>query len=75
MTTIGERLLAVQARIAAAAQVAGRDPAAVSLLAVSKTWPAAAVRAAAAAGQRAFGENYVQEGVDKVEALRDRGQG
>ena len=55
MTTIGERLLAVQARIAAAAQVAGRDPAAVSLLAVSKTWPAAAVRAAAAAGQRAFG--------------------
>ena len=71
MTTIGERLLAVQARIEAAAKVAGRDPAAVSLLAVSKTWPAAAVRAAAAAGQRAFGENYVQEGVDKVEALRD----
>ena len=73
MTTIGERLLAVQARIAAAAQVAGRDPAAVSLLAVSKTWPADVVRAAAAAGQRAFGENYVQEGVDKVEALRDLG--
>ena len=73
MTTIGERLLAVQARIAAAAQVAGRDPAAVALLAVSKTWPAAAVREAAAAGQRAFGENYVQEGVDKVEALRDLG--
>ena len=73
MTTIGERLLAVQARIAAAAKVAGRDPAAVSLLAVSKTWPADVVRAAAAAGQRAFGENYVQEGVDKVEALRDLG--
>ena len=71
MTTIGERLLAVRARIEAAARVAGRDPAAVSLLAVSKTWPAAAVRAAAAAGQRAFGENYVQEGVDKIEALRD----
>ena len=73
MTTIGERLLAVQARIEAAAKVAGRDPAAVSLLAVSKTWPADVVRAAAAAGQRAFGENYVQEGVDKVEALRDLG--
>ncbi|MFP5400618.1 MAG: YggS family pyridoxal phosphate-dependent enzyme [Gammaproteobacteria bacterium] len=71
MTTIGERLQAVYARIEAAARVAGRDPAAVSLLAVSKTWPAAAVREAAAAGQRAFGENYVQEGVDKIEALRD----
>lgn len=71
MTTIGERLQAVHARIEAAARVAGRDPAAVSLLAVSKTWPAAAVREAAAAGQRAFGENYVQEGVDKIEALRD----
>jgi hypothetical protein len=43
------------------------------LLAVSKTWPAAAVREAAAAGQRAFGENYVQEGVDKIEALRELG--
>lgn len=73
MTTIGERLLSVQARIKAAAQVAGRDPAAVTLLAVSKTWPADVVRAAAAAGQRAFGENYVQEGVDKAEALRALG--
>ena len=64
MTTIGERLGEVLARIEAAARAAGRDPSAVSLLAVSKTWPAAAVREAAAAGQRAFGENYVQEGVD-----------
>lgn len=71
MTIIGERLLAVQARIAAAAHAAGRDSSTVALLAVSKTWPADAVREAAAAGQRAFGENYVQEGVDKVEALRD----
>ena len=71
MTTIGERLGEVLARIEAAARAAGRDPSAVSLLAVSKTWPAAAVREAAAAGQRAFGENYVQEGVDKIEALRD----
>ena len=73
MTTIGERLGEVLARIEAAARAAGRDPSAVSLLAVSKTWPADVVRAAAAAGQRAFGENYVQEGVDKVEALRDLG--
>ena len=73
MTTIGERRGEVLARIEAAARAAGRDPSAVSLLAVSKTWPAAAVREAAAAGQRAFGENYVQEGVDKVEALHDLG--
>jgi pyridoxal phosphate enzyme (YggS family) len=70
MTTIQHRLHAVRARIEAAARAAGRDPAAVALLAVSKTWPAGAVREAAAAGQRAFGENYVQEGVDKIEALR-----
>lgn len=70
MTTIGERLLAVRARVEAAAQASGRDPAGILLLAVSKTWPADAVRAAAAAGQRAFGENYVQEGVDKATALR-----
>ncbi len=43
------------------------------LLAVSKTWPADSVREAAAAGQRAFGENYVQEGVAKVEALAGLG--
>jgi hypothetical protein len=42
-------------------------------MAVSKTWPAEAVREAAEAGQRVFGENYVQEGVDKVEALRGMG--
>lgn len=73
MTTIADRLHAVQARIAAAARAAERDPASVQLLAVSKTWPADAVRDAAAAGQRAFGENYVQEGVNKVEALRELG--
>lgn len=60
-------------RIAGAAVAAGRDPAEVRLLAVSKTWPAESVREAAAAGQRAFGENYVQEGVAKVEALADLG--
>lgn len=71
MTTISDRLQAVQARVANAAIAAGRVPASVQLLAVSKTWPAQAVREAAGAGQPAFGENYVQEGVDKVEALRD----
>ena len=70
MTTIADRLRVVEQRIAAAARAAGRDPAAVSLLAVSKTWGPDAVREAVAAGQRAFGENYVQEGADKVEALR-----
>jgi hypothetical protein len=55
--------------VAAAAEAAGRDPAAIGLLAVSKTWPAEAVREAAAAGQRAFGENYVQEGATKAAAL------
>ena len=73
MTTISDRLGRVQQRIAAAARAAGRDPATVSLLAVSKTWGLDAVREAAAAGQRAFGENYVQEGVGKVEALRAMG--
>ncbi|MCK2126930.1 YggS family pyridoxal phosphate-dependent enzyme [Thauera aromatica] len=73
MTSIAQRLQAVRARLAAAAAAAGRAPDEVVLLAVSKTWPAEAVREAAAAGQRAFGENYVQEGVAKVEALRGLG--
>lgn len=71
MTSISANLQAVASRIAAAAEAAGRDPGSIRLLAVSKTKPAADVRAAALAGQRAFGENYVQEGVDKIEALRD----
>ncbi|ATE62345.1 YggS family pyridoxal phosphate-dependent enzyme [Thauera sinica] len=69
MTLITANLQAVRGRIVRAAQAAGRDPASVALLAVSKTWPAGAVREAAAAGQRAFGENYVQEGADKAAAL------
>ena len=69
MTPISANLQAVHARIAAAARAAGRDEKDVSLLAVSKTWPATHVREAAAAGQRAFGENYVQEGVAKVAEL------
>jgi len=71
MTDIARHLAAVQQRIAAAARNAGRDPHAVQLLAVSKTFPAEAVRAAYAAGQRAFGENYVQEAIAKLDALAD----
>ena len=71
MTPIPANLQAVHARIAAACKAVGRAPQEARLLAVSKTWPAADVRAAAACGQRAFGENYVQEGVAKMEALAD----
>ena len=60
------RLRAVQQRIANAARTCGRAADAVSLLAVSKTFPIEAVDAIAAAGQRAFGENYAQEGVEKA---------
>ncbi|HEX4927384.1 MAG TPA: YggS family pyridoxal phosphate-dependent enzyme [Burkholderiales bacterium] len=70
MATILENLQAVKARIARAAQAARRDPETVTLLAVSKTHAASCVREAAAAGQRAFGENYVQEALQKMDALR-----
>jgi pyridoxal phosphate enzyme (YggS family) len=66
-----ERLESVRKRIVSAARDAGRDPATVRLLAVSKQHPAALVRAAAAAGQREFGENYVQEALPKLDALHD----
>lgn len=62
-------LRAVRARIDAAARQAGRAPDGVRLLAVSKTFPAAAVREMAACGQQVFGENYVQEALDKLAAL------
>jgi hypothetical protein len=69
--TVAERLAEVRARIDAAARAAGRDPAGVKLVAVSKTKSADAVREAYAAGQRAFGENYAQELAAKAEALGD----
>jgi pyridoxal phosphate enzyme (YggS family) len=69
--SVAERLRAVRERIAAAAAAAGRSPGEVRLLAVSKTQPSSAVREAYAAGQRDFGENYVQELLEKAEALRD----
>ena len=68
MATIAGNLQAIKARIAAASAAVGRDPASVTLLAVSKTHPAALLAEACAAGQRAFGENYVQEAVAKMEA-------
>ncbi|HEY3595914.1 MAG TPA: YggS family pyridoxal phosphate-dependent enzyme [Paraburkholderia sp.] len=71
MPTLTHNLDAVRQRIALAAQAAGRDPQSITLLAVSKTFPAEDVRAAHAAGQRAFGENYVQEALTKLDALAD----
>ena len=73
MTTISANLQAVHARIRDAAVKWEKNPTDISLLAVSKTWPAAAVREAAASGQKAFGENYVQEGVDKAAELASLG--
>lgn len=71
MTTIVNALQAVRQRIAVAAEAAGRPVAGIQLLAVSKTIPPAAVRQAYTAGQRAFGESYVQEAAGKVAALND----
>ena len=71
MTMIGDDLQQVKNRIVDACVTVGRDPAGVRLLAVSKTFGPEAVREAHAAGQSAFGENYVQEGLDKIEALAD----
>lgn len=69
--SIASNLAQVRARIERAAVAAGRDPAAVKLVAVSKTKGAELVREAHAAGQRAFGENYAQELAAKAEALAD----
>jgi len=67
--SVAENLAAVRERIARAARAAGRDPADVRLVAVSKTFPAAAVREAADAGQIDFGENRVQEAFGKMDEL------
>lgn len=71
MSSISEALRAQRERIARAAERAGRDPSAVRLIAVSKTKPASLIREAYEAGQRDFGENYVQELVRKAEELAD----
>jgi PLP dependent protein len=69
--TIADRLTGIRERIAAAARSAGRDPSSVLLVAVSKTFPIEAVREAYAAGQRDFGENRVQEGLQKIAVSTD----
>ena len=69
--SIAVRLAEVRARIDAAARGAGRDPSSVRLVAVSKTFPLESVRDAYAAGQRDFGENRVQEALEKIDASRD----
>ena len=71
MSTIADRLAGIRARIERAARSAGRDPASVTLVAVSKTFPLSSVREAYAAGQRVFGENRVQEALDKIAASPD----
>ena len=68
---ISDNLQGVRARIQAACAAVGRPPDAVNLLAVSKTFGPDAVAEAFAAGQRAFGENYIQEAVEKMAALRE----
>lgn len=68
--SVAETLAAIRASMAAAARAAGRDPTAVTLVAVSKTFDADAIRPALAAGQRVFGENRVQEAAAKWPALR-----
>jgi len=71
MTSVIGNLQRVHSRIAAACAAAGRGVDSVTLLCVSKTFGADAVRAAAAAGERSFGENYVQEALDKIAVLAD----
>jgi pyridoxal phosphate enzyme (YggS family) len=71
MSFIADRLTEVRARIAAAARSVGRDPSSVRLIAVSKTFPLDLVRDAYAAGQREFGENRVQEALEKIQDAVD----
>jgi pyridoxal phosphate enzyme (YggS family) len=71
VSDIPERLARVRDRIANAARRVRRDPDSVRLVAISKTFPAADIRAAAAAGQRDFGENRVQEGLQKIGETAD----
>jgi pyridoxal phosphate enzyme (YggS family) len=71
MTTISDHLQTVRQRLASACVQAARAPESVDLLAVSKTQPAEAIRAAHAAGQTDFGENYVAEALAKIEVLAD----
>lgn len=71
MPTILDNLAAVRSAITDTAMQFGRDPADIRLLAVSKTFPVEAIREAISGGQREFGENYLQEALVKIKALRD----
>jgi pyridoxal phosphate enzyme (YggS family) len=71
MSNIADRLTGIRERMAAAARTAGRDPSSIRLVAVSKTFPIEAVREAYAAGQRDFGENRVQEALQKIASATD----
>ncbi|MBB1202776.1 YggS family pyridoxal phosphate-dependent enzyme [Enterobacteriaceae bacterium 89] len=73
MNDIAHNLAQVRNKISAAAGLCGRAPEEITLLAVSKTKPASAIEEAIAAGQSAFGENYVQEGVDKIRHFQETG--
>ena len=73
MNDIAHNLAQVRDKISAAASRCGRASEEVTLLAVSKTKPASAIEEAIAAGQRAFGENYVQEGVEKIRHFQAQG--
>jgi pyridoxal phosphate enzyme (YggS family) len=70
VTTVAERLALVRQRVAQAAERAGRSPAEVTIVAVSKSFPAQAIEEAAAAGIAHIGENRVQEAVAKIPSLR-----
>ena len=71
MLDIANNLALIQQRIARAAENAQRNPASITLLAVSKTKPIEMIEAAYAAGQRSFGENYLQDALPKIEALAE----
>ncbi len=71
MSTIADNIANVRARIVRAAQIVERDPQSITLLAVSKTRPASAIREAWAAGQQHIGENYLQEALEKIDQLQD----
>lgn len=73
MIGVTENLKLIRDLLHSAAIEAGRDPAATRLLAVSKKQPVEMIREAAACGQREFGENFVQEGIEKIESLADLG--
>jgi pyridoxal phosphate enzyme (YggS family) len=73
MSSPAERLMAIQARIREAERQSGRPEGSVGLVAVSKTFPAEAIRTLAASGQRRFGESYLGEALEKIESLRELG--